>query len=175
MKPMALTANEIAARYRARKRGEVVQTLKRGPRVGYKQSADHVAKRMRFGSEHHAWKGDAITVRSGRGRAARLFPAIGACVKCGNEKAERPDNIEIVCRRCHMEEDGRLAAFTASSMKNLELARAAQKANRKEKTHCPRGHPYSGDNLYINVRGSKTCRKCLNDYKRAKRLASSGH
>lgn len=141
---MALTANEIAARCRAKKRGEKIEPLKRGPRKGYKQSPEHIAKRKRFGDEHPNWKGDAITEKSGRSRAIRAYPLIGGCVRCGASKAERhhkngntadnrPENIEIVCRRCHMEEDGRLAAFTASSMKNLELARAAQKPTGKRK------------------------------------------
>jgi hypothetical protein len=30
----------------------------------------------------------------------------------------------------------------------------------ERKTHCPRGHPYSGDNLYINPNGSQKCREC---------------
>jgi HNH endonuclease len=30
----------------------------------------------------------------------------------------------------------------------------------RAKTHCPAGHPYSGDNLYINPRGSRVCRTC---------------
>lgn len=30
------------------------------------------------------------------------------------------------------------------------------------KTHCPRGHPYSGDNLYVvPSRGHRQCRMCL--------------
>lgn len=28
------------------------------------------------------------------------------------------------------------------------------------KTHCPRGHPYSGDNLFINNHGRRECRSC---------------
>ena len=28
-----------------------------GPKRGFKQSAEHVEKRKRFGSDHHAWKG----------------------------------------------------------------------------------------------------------------------
>lgn len=28
------------------------------------------------------------------------------------------------------------------------------------KTHCPQGHPYEGDNLYIDRRGSRNCRTC---------------
>ena len=29
------------------------------------------------------------------------------------------------------------------------------------KTHCPQGHPYSGDNLYISRAGDRQCRSCL--------------
>lgn len=32
-------------------------------------------------------------------------------------------------------------------------------AKNARKTECPRGHPYSGDNLYIE-RGSRMCKKC---------------
>ena len=28
------------------------------------------------------------------------------------------------------------------------------------KTHCPAGHPYSGDNLYVNRRGHRKCLAC---------------
>jgi hypothetical protein len=28
------------------------------------------------------------------------------------------------------------------------------------KTQCPRGHEYSGGNLYIDARGSRSCRQC---------------
>ena len=62
----------------------------------------------------------------------------------------------------------RVAALVASSIKHLALARSAP---RKVITHCPKGHPYEGANLYVNVRGSKCCRKCLNDYKREQRQA----
>ena len=153
--------------------------MKPGPKKGYKQSPEHIEKRKRLGAAHPNWLGDAITERSGRSRAIRAFPIIGGCIKCGKSRAERhhkngntadnsPQNIEIVCRRCHMKEDGRLAALVASSIKHLALARSAP---RKVITHCPKGHPYEGANLYVNVRGSKCCRKCLNDYKREQRQA----
>jgi hypothetical protein len=29
-----------------------------------------------------------------------------------------------------------------------------------EKTHCPQGHPYSGENLRIGSNGGRTCRIC---------------
>jgi hypothetical protein len=29
-----------------------------------------------------------------------------------------------------------------------------------DRTHCPQGHPYEGDNLVINSRGARCCRTC---------------
>jgi hypothetical protein len=108
---------ERAARYRARKRGESVP-VKAYPR-GYKQDPEHAAKRRRHGAEHHSWKGDGIAERSGRTRARRAYPQVGPCARCGSDTAERhhidddtrnnsPENIAILCRRCHMLADGRL-------------------------------------------------------------------
>jgi hypothetical protein len=53
-------ALERARRYRARKRGEDVPKQKPGPPKGYKQTAEHIEKRKRFGADHHAWKGAGI-------------------------------------------------------------------------------------------------------------------
>lgn len=35
----------------------------------------------------------------------------------------------------------------------------------KAKTHCPKGHPYSGDNLipYYTERGTRSCNACNNE------------
>lgn len=33
-------------------------------------------------------------------------------------------------------------------------------ARQAVKTHCPQGHPYSGENLYTNARGERFCREC---------------
>lgn len=30
----------------------------------------------------------------------------------------------------------------------------------RAKTHCPKGHPYSGENLYINPQGQRICKTC---------------
>lgn len=38
----------------------------------------------------------------------------------------------------------------------------------RAKTHCPQGHPYSGDNLVIH-HGSRECRTCKNIKQRARR------
>lgn len=35
---------------------------------------------------------------------------------------------------------------------------------RPPKTHCPKGHPYSGDNLYVIPKtGKRTCRACMRE------------
>src|SRR3990167_11012162 len=107
------TSAERQARYRARRRGENVPLQQPGPRRGFKQGESHVAKRKRWGAAHHASKGDAVAdPREGRKRAERRFVA-PACSSCGGAKAERhprdlnplnnsPDNIAILCRKCHM-------------------------------------------------------------------------
>lgn len=35
-----------------------------------------------------------------------------------------------------------------------------QRNNNGRKTHCPRGHAYEGDNLYLNPNGARACREC---------------
>jgi hypothetical protein len=48
--------------------------------------------------------------------------------------------------------------------RKVNLARGEIHARRKAQsltiTHCPQGHPYSGDNLSINRAGSRVCREC---------------
>jgi hypothetical protein len=37
---------------------------------------------------------------------------------------------------------------------------SVQGAYNREKTHCPQGHPYEGDNLRITKKGSRVCVTC---------------
>lgn len=39
------------------------------------------------------------------------------------------------------------------------------------KTHCPQGHPYEGDNLYVTPRGERKCRRCHRERQAVRRLA----
>ena len=34
-------------------------------------------------------------------------------------------------------------------------------AMNRAKTHCPKGHPYSGNNLYVTPTGSRACKTCV--------------
>lgn len=69
-------------------------------------------------SSNPNWKGRNATKRSGYSRALRMFKD-GICKKCKNQIAERhhkdgntlnnkASNVVFLCRRCHMESDGRL-------------------------------------------------------------------
>lgn len=57
-----------------------------------------------------------------------MYPVVGPCVNCGAAVAERhhidddtsnndPSNIGVLCRKCHMTSDGRLAAIAAMNRK----------------------------------------------------------
>ena len=39
----------------------------------------------------------------------------------------------------------------------------------RERTHCPKGHPYSGDNLKVKTTGARKCRECERMYFERKR------
>lgn len=39
------------------------------------------------------------------------------------------------------------------------------------KTHCPQGHPYSGDNLYIAKSGDRMCKTCQRTRDKARKAA----
>ncbi len=110
--------------------------MKPGPKRGYKQAPEHVEKRKRFGADHHAWKGDDVSEKGGRTRALRSFDA-QPCESCGAEKTDRhhkdgntannaPENIVFLCRRCHMEADGRLDDVREQARRNQPAAVAAR-------------------------------------------------
>ena len=120
-----------------RKRGVQIPKLKPGPKKGYKQSLQHIEKRKMLGENHPCWKGCFVSIKGGRSRALRLYPKIGSCVICGEKKTERHhidgntfnndlENISILCRKCHMKEDGRLDKFREISRINQPKALAAR-------------------------------------------------
>lgn len=74
----------------------------------------------------HLWRGENITQISGRVRAIRIFPDAKPCKNHPEKRGERhhkngdtrdnsPDNIEWLCRKCHMEADGRLEKLRNSA------------------------------------------------------------
>lgn len=66
---------------------------------------------------------------------------------CLNRGCCNPDHLELVT---HAE--------------NMRRSQASVAAQNRRKTHCARGHPFSGDNLYINPgTGQRHCRICTNE------------
>lgn len=49
---------------------------------------------------------------------------------------------------------------------HLHVVTPAEHSQFHLKTHCPYGHPYSGDNLYSTPQGSRECRACHRKRKR---------
>lgn len=62
---------------------------------------------------------------------------------CRNTKCVNPEHLEpVTCRENLLRGEGPSAVHA-------------------KKTHCPAGHPYSGDNLYVHpVKGQRICRTC---------------
>jgi hypothetical protein len=71
-----------------------------------------------------------------------------------------PAGLEIdhLCRNRACREVVHLEAVT--HLENVRRGRARfNGAHERARTHCPKGHPYSGDNLFIRC-GKRYCRAC---------------
>lgn len=99
----------------------MAERMRPGPKKGYKQSPEHIHKRIKRGADHPNWKGDDATRRAGRTRALRMY-ADQPCTECGATPAERhhvngvttdnsAENIQFLCRDHHMAEHKRLGTF----------------------------------------------------------------
>lgn len=86
-----------------------------------------------WGENNGRWKGDSARPETKRARAQRRYP-LGKCLRCQNQATDRhhrdgntgnndPTNIETLCRRCHMETDGRLDKFRAEAKASNESRR----------------------------------------------------
>ena len=151
---------------------------------GYKQTPEHIRKRIRRGEAHHSWLADAVSTRGGRTRALRLYPRVGPCVQCGAAKAERhhadgdtgnnsPDNVVVLCRRCHMAADRRLPQCREAMRQIQPLGVAARAARHVDTLYspgdaCPRcGKPlgvtatrHHGDHSFTYIGCRKSRRGC---------------
>lgn len=74
---------------------------------------------------------------------------------CRNRKCVNPDHLEPVTRKVNAERG---------------VAGQVNRDRMISKTHCPQGHPYSGDNLYVvPSTGYRQCNACRLANKRAYR------
>ena len=75
---------------------------------------------------------------------------------CRNRACANPDHLEPVTRRINQ-----LRGETFSALNSL-------------KTYCPKGHSYSGENLYVDPKGGRRCITCgREDFKRYYQKAKS--
>lgn len=83
-------------------------------------------------------------------------------LKRGMEYERKRENYLQLCRSCHAKYD-----CTEESIKIMRI-----NSNNARKTHCKRGHPYSGSNLYLHKSGrGRSCRTCMADTARRGYLA----
>ncbi len=69
---------------------------------------------------------------------------------CRNPSCVNPNHIELVSMR-----------------ENLLRGNTFQARNAR-KTHCPKGHPYSGENLYHVPTGGRGCKTCRSENQRSR-------
>lgn len=117
---------------------------------------------------HGFWKGEKAKDKTKRKRTQRRY-TLGPCERCGKEGRDRhhvdadlnnnrPDNILILCRRCHMEVDGRM-----KDGKNVALQAHLDKVS--SSTHCKNGHLFDEKNTYhrLDMPRGRGCRRCRAD------------
>lgn len=76
-----------------------------------------------------------------------------------------PDGLQLdhLCRMTLCVNPSHLEPVTPKE--NIRRGKTAEAARLTQlsKTHCPQGHPYSGENLYLKPNGRRECRQCVRD------------
>ncbi len=90
--------------------------------------------------------------------AEALIPGLVLHHICGVRRCVNPQHLVQLTRRSHI----------------LLEPQGASEANRR-KTHCPNGHPYSGENVFSKPsdNGRRRCRTCTRESQRSYRSAKA--
>lgn len=113
------------------------------------------------GSRHHGYGKFA----AGRGRAPQQAHRVAYELEVG----AIPEGLDIdhLCQNPPCVNPAHLEPVT--HRENLRRSDGAPGINAR-KTHCPAGHPLTGDNLITKRSGARNCRTCRNEQQRAKRV-----
>jgi len=72
--------------------------------------------------------------------------------------------IDHLCRVRHCVNPNHLEPVT--QQENLRRAPYTASDLQRSKTHCPQGHFYAGENLYVTPTGGRACRACRSEHTR---------
>lgn len=77
-------------------------------------------------------------------------------------KGPIPEHLELdhTCRNTSCVNPEHLEAVTHEENCRRGISKTTSGAWQRAKTHCPRGHLYSGSNLYITKDNKRVCRTC---------------
>ena len=120
-------------------------------------------------SHGECWRWTGAMMRNGYGQlgvGGKHFAAHRYCYE--HYRGQIPPGLDLdhLCRNRWCVNPDHLEPVTRSE--NLKRGIKRGEHNRA-KTHCPQGHPFSGNNLYIHPSGRRCCRRCAADRSYARR------
>ena len=134
-------------------------------------------KKVQKTGECWEWTG----VQNGRGygvfyydRSNRVAKAHRVSYMWANGIKDMPSDTHVMhsCdNRCCVNPAHLSAGSHTDNMRDMASKGRVCTVGKSNFTHCPEGHPYDGDNLYINRAGHRCCRECTRVRQRARYLA----
>lgn len=134
-------------------------------------------RRVAFGAENECWNwtGPSRLVDKKKAYRRGVFNYLGVCMPAHQFAAftalgRRPPGLEtlhacdnpLCCNPKHLS----YGTHQENVRQCFERGRNTLINRTLAKTICVRGHPLSGDNLYVAPSGAKTCRSCRRERKR---------